>query len=505
MWFKSIYSKDLERGKRMRRYVLISILLLVLHALGGCGADRGLDPQNAADSPSSIMSVDPELVAKEIIAKVGWPAETMVGEAFDAAEVGIAIPDYIINFDRQPIVGDVVHYSFQLSIGPGPHDVIGLHRVVREKQPDTPIRTKKTLFALHGTPGHFEVIFLAGSVIPSAPDDQSIAVYLAQHDVDVWGIDQAYTLLSEEITDFSFMDGWGIQFDADNLRTGIGVTRFVRMITGNGFGKMNLLGYSTGFMTGFAALNMETQLLDCQRHIGGFIAVDYFYKTLDPDWLQSECGYAQDIKEALDAGVYQQDFGLVFQAIGFLAQADPEGDSPIVPGFTNMQVALFAAAYTGSFFGMPGDVHFFAGIFDESWNPVDLRYTELTHYLEWLQAFNNYGSNFLEYDIAVLHCNEEDSPHDDYLSEIDVPVFFLGANGGWGDMMDHTASLLGSDDITRMNVQLQPEKILDIGHVDIFTAGNAQDEFWAPVLGWINDHTTSNKHDSAQIDYMIEE
>jgi pimeloyl-ACP methyl ester carboxylesterase len=495
MLFKSIYTQDLERSQRMRRFMLISVLLLVLHALGGCSEDRGLDPQITADSPSPAMSVDPELVAKEIVAKVGWPAQAVDGEAVDAAEMEIETPGYIINMNRQPIVGDVVHYSFQLSIGPGPYDVIGLHRVVREKQACTPIRTKKTLFALHGTPGHFEVMFLAGSVIPSAPDDQSIAVYLAQHDVDVWGIDQAYTLLPEGITDFSFMEGWGIQFDAENLRTGMDIARFVRMTTGNGFGKMNLMGYSTGLMTGIAALNMETQLPDSKRHIGGFIAVDYFYKTLDPDWLQSECKYAQYVNKLLETGVYQQDFGLVFQTIGFLAETDPEGHSPIMPRFTNMEMALFAAAYTGAFFGLPGDVHFLAGIFDESGNAVDLRYTELTHYIEWLQQFNNYGSNFLEYDIAVLHCNEEDSPHDDYLEEIDIPVFFMGANGGWGDMMDHTASLLGSDDVTMLNVQLQPEKILDIGHVDIFTAGNAQQEFWAPVLEWINDHTSSGKHD----------
>lgn len=477
----------------MNRYTYLLCVVLAACVLFGCSQDQPVTPdQTASQNPSSAITVDPEVVAAEIVARAGWELDPEA--AADLKDNGPALSGGCVSWiEREVIVDDIVHYSTEIPFGPGPYDKIGLHRVVKERRPNRPIRTKKTLFALHGSPGHFEVMFLAGAVIPSAPDDQAIAVYLAQHDVDVWGIDQAYTLLPQEITDFSFMNNWGIQFDADNLRLGMAIARFARMFTGNGFGKMNLMGYSTGFMTGFAALNLETQLPACQRHIGGFIPVDYLYKTLDPEWKQGACDNVALLEDILNAGVYQNDYGLLFQTIGFLAQTDPDGDSPIAPGLTNMQVALFAAALTGPFFGMGEEVHFFAGIFDEGGNPVDLRYTELTHYLEWLQQFNNYGSNFLEYDIAVLHCDEEDSPHDDYLHEIDVPVFFLGANGSWGDVMDYTASLIGSDDITLLNVQLQPAKILDIGHVDIFTAGISQQEFWAPVLDWINDHTPTGR------------
>lgn len=55
--------------------------------------------------------------------------------------------------------------------------------------------------------------------------------------------------------------------------------------------------------------------------------------------------------------------------------------------------------------------------------------------------------------------------------------------------MDYTASLLtGTSDVTLLNVQIDPVQLLDIGHVDIFTAGNAQQDFWAPVLQWIEAH-----------------
>jgi hypothetical protein len=475
----------------MNRYAFLFCAIFALCVIAGCSQDRTTAPDpTTATNHTSAVTVDPEAVAAEIVALAGWETDSDVSKDVGPAKTGGCV-NWI---EREVIVDDIVHYRTEIRFGPGPYDKFGLHRVVKERRPHKPIRTQKTLFALHGSPGHFEVMFLAGSVIPSAPDDQAIAVYLAQNGVDVWGIDQAYTLLPQDISDFSFMSGWGMQFEVDNLRTGMAIARLVRLFTGNGFGKLNLMGYSTGLMTGFAALNLETQLPANQRHIGGFIPVDYFYKTLDPIGMQGQCANAAATKALLDAGVYNDQNGLLFQTMGFLAQNDPDGDSPIAPGLTNKQFALSAAALTGYLFGFhPIESHFFAGVFDEGGNPVDLRYTEYTHFLEWLQQFNNYGPNLFGYDIAVLHCDEEDSPHDDFLHDIDVPVFFLGANGGWGDRMDYTASLLGSDDITILNVQLQSEKLLDIGHVDIYTAGNAQDEFWVPVLDWINDHTTHGR------------
>jgi pimeloyl-ACP methyl ester carboxylesterase len=468
----------------MRRYLIYLVLVAALAAFG-CEERVSLPP--ATQNPSTTTG-ELEALAWSIVEQAGWPvqvSETELGAVGMAHRCDHQMT--LFGFERTHVTGNIYHYSMEVPIGPGPHDRIGLHRVVKERGRQ-PIATEKTLFCLHGTPGHFEVMFLAGSVT-SAPNHQSIAVFLAENDVDVWGIDQAYTLLPQEITDFSFMDGWGMQFDADNLRTAMAVARLTRFLTGNGFGKMNLMGYSTGLMTGFAALNMETQLPEEERHIGGYVPVDYFYKTLDPVWLESECEFVEYVEELLQNGVYQTDYGYLFQTLGFLAQTDPDGESPLIPGLTNLGAALMAAAETGVVFGFPDSIHFLAGVFDEQGNPVDLRYTELNEYLEWLQGFNNYGSNFMEYDIAVLHCDQENSPHDDYLAEIDVPIFFLGAGGGWGDMMDYTASLLtGCQDVTLLNVQLKAEKLLDIGHVDIYTAGNAEQYFWEPVLEWIDAH-----------------
>lgn len=467
------------------------LLLLAVSILTSCSHEEPINAPTNSGLALSGNSIDLEQIASEIIQVSGWELDpdkdlsTTTGQFADKSG-----PPHLRDYEREMLVGNIAHYWWDIPIGPGQYDMIRLHRVVKERRPHKPVHTKKTLFGLHGTPGNFEVMYLSGSVIPSAPDDHSIAVFLAQNGVDVWGIDQAYTLLPAEITDFSFMDGWGLQFDADNLRTGMSVARFVRSFTGSGNGKMNLMGYSTGFMTGFVALNMETQMPRGQRQIGGYIPVDYFYKTLDPEWVAAECAYADDMEIVLQGGVYQHDFGMLFQLIGTLAQDDPEGISPVFDDeeTTNMQAALVAGAMTFAMFGFPGEIHFLAGVFEDGF-PVDLAFTPLQQYLEWLQGFNNYGSNFLEYDIAVVHCDEEDVIFDDYLDEIEVPVFFVGPRGGFAHLMGYTTTLIGSDDITTLEIQVTPEVLTDFGHVDIFTAVDAEALFWQPVLDWIEDHT----------------
>ncbi len=468
-----------------------SVCILVLLLPVACQEQTPTSP--AIDQSAITRSyVDPEAVAQALVRSTGWPAVDENGNPVVLDNPG---GDWLEKcqlwqIERESVVGDIVHYSFRLRVGPGPYDVVGLHRVVKERRPFRPIRTHRSLFAVHGTPGHFTVMFLPGAVVPEIPADQSFAVYLAQHDVDVWGIDQAYTLLPQDTEDFSFMANWDLRFDAQNVRTGMAVARLTRLLTGSGYDRMNLLGYSTGSMTGFAALDLETQLPAWQRQIGGYIPVDFFYKTNDEAWRQSECDWLPEVTDLVQSGVYQNDYGLLFQTLGSLGQDDPSGDSEIVDWLDNLHAALFVGAVTGVAFGMPDpDVHYLAGVFDADENVIDLQYTDVGHYLGWLRQFNSYGSNPFDLDNTLIHCDEGNSPYDDHLGEISVPVFFLGAHGSWGDLMDDTASLLsGSDDVTLLDVQLQGEKRLDIGHVNIFTAAISAQMFWQPVWEWIASH-----------------
>ena len=48
-------------------------------------------------------------------------------------------------------------------------------------------------------------------------------------------------------------------------------------------------------------------------------------------------------------------------------------------------------------------------------------------------------------------------------------------------------ALLGSTDVTQLLIQLKPpaDILYDFGHIDVFTAGNAEQLAWQPMLNWI--------------------
>jgi len=364
----------------------------------------------------------------------------------------------------------------------GVHVLVGIHRVVKESRPYRPIRTDKNLFLIHGDGVGF-VKFLFGVQSPHTPDDQSVAVYLAQNDVDVWGIDQGWVLVPDGTTDFAFMADWGLQRQVDDAAIGLAVARFTRFFTGSGLDRMLLGGYSRGAATGYALLNEEAQRHEWRRQVDGYMSLDMATTTDDLALAEFFCGEADTYQSAIDAGTYQ--WFLIFREVGALARTDPDGDSPFVPGFTNLQTALFFAA--APLFGET-TVHYLGGVWEEGL-PVDLRYTSVDQWLDFLAPFSLYEPYPFLRDYAVLICGAEDSVFDDHLAEIDVPILNVIMAGGIGPY-DATSSRTGSTDVTDVVARLLSEgdALFDIAHVDIWTAEPARELVWAPMLAWIDGH-----------------
>src|SRR5262245_1062325 len=88
---------------------------------------------------------------------------------------------------RRTLSDDVAEYSFTLKIGPGQHDVIGLHRVIKEDG-RRPARPHSAIFFVHGDALGFDAAFLASAASPAIPDGHALPVFLAENDVEVWGI-----------------------------------------------------------------------------------------------------------------------------------------------------------------------------------------------------------------------------------------------------------------------------------------------------------------------------
>ncbi|MEA1932843.1 MAG: hypothetical protein U9N60_00170 [Thermodesulfobacteriota bacterium] len=92
-------------------------------------------------------------------------------------------------------------------------------------------------------------------------------------------------------------------------------------------------------------------------------------------------------------------------------------------------------------------------------------------------------------DGEAIMCDES-TPYDDYLDNIETPVFYVGAAGGYGAYGEYVLELLGSTDKQSLIVQLYPPEgvALDYGHIDLLFADDAKHKVWKPIFKWIKSH-----------------
>jgi hypothetical protein len=264
---------------KVKRIFFLLALLPVLFLITGCDNDDEDTPtpvpQEEMDIEEIIANspVDPYTTALELIEQTGWTIEN---------EVDIEAGDIqLMNYQRNLIGGDIAHYYFEVSVGADLHDKVGIHRLVKESG-GSPIKTEKTFFFLHGDAKNFVGMMLPGQLSPNMADDFGMGVYLARNNVDVWGIDQAWTLVPQETMEFGFMQEWGLEKTAVDLRTGMAIARVARYLIGNELDRMIMSGYSSGVPTGFLACGMESQMEAGLRHIKGYVPIDYAILTDDP-------------------------------------------------------------------------------------------------------------------------------------------------------------------------------------------------------------------------------
>lgn len=377
----------------------------------------------------------------------------------------------------------IAHYTFDLTLGPGEFDVVRLHRVVAERRPDDPARSVDGVFLLPGAPNSWVQIFMEPLVSEVPRWDRSVAIFLAKNGVDVWGIDYAWARVPMETADFGFMRGWGIGRDIGHAREALAAARSIRASTGQGNGRLHLLGFSYGGPVGYGILGRETRLPPGQRMVKGFVAVDTEVKLRDPERRAGACETALENREAIASGTFHNSMAAGLIQLAGLAASAPDEPSPVVPSLTNLQFILSVTAG-----GIP---HFVGGTFDESGVPTGLRFTEPALWLDVLLATRPHWPLQASTDVAFSRCEtEDDVAFDDHLSDITVPILYVGAAGGTGEAGVHTASLTSSRDVEAHVVQLLPtsERAFDFGHADLFTGTDAASLAWQPILDWILGH-----------------
>ncbi len=399
---------------------------------------------------------------------------------------------------RRKVTSRIAHYEFEVRLSDRPYDVVRLHRVVREDRPYHPVRTRGAIFLLHGASLNFEAVFLnAGTETPDA--NTSISYYLANKGIDVWGLDFAWTLVPRETTDFSFMKDWGVERDVDQALAGMSIARLIRGLTGQGLGRLNLLGYSYGVGVAYGAAGRETQEHPILRDVKGIVAVDQVLKYDvaggNEDLRVGVCETAVALKALLDAGTYQSTQGVNLTTLGALATSDSASLS-LLPGpfagKTNYQVALMIGTSPAAN-GAP-EWHFVAGEFEGTEFPVPsgLRFSDPSRWIRLISSLPPYQPNRTTYEMRACLCDEEDVSFDDHLGDIRVPILYLGAGGAFGTYGYFTSSLTDSQDITNLNVELDPgQRLFDFGHGDMMIANNAPTEVWEPLRQWLVTHNSN--------------
>lgn len=441
-------------------------------------------------SDSNTDAIEEEIIAdpssEEFVLDDLAPSEQALHALFDESKT------------KRRSSGEIAHYQFDVRLGSGPYDVVRIHRVVKERRPFRPVRTKGNVFMTHGASNTFEAIFLnSGSKNPTP--QTSMVLYLAENNVDVWGLDFAWTQVPAETTDFTFFENWGLEKDVSHTLASMSVARFFRGITGQGFGRMNLLGFSYGAGVAYMAAGEETQQHKFLRDISGIIPVDLSFKIPDPENSpNSPCLAAETSRALLDAGTFENNLGIVAGTVSTLAATQPDDPSPIIPGFTNFQTALAIGVF-------PSDGrafwHFVAGIIDPDIGvPVGLQYTDPGRWINLLGALPPYMPERARYDIGVTACGNEDVPFDDHLNEIRVPIYYLGAGGGYTDEGIYTTTLTSSKEITTHIVNVAGIPLFDYGHADLFLGKDADELVWDGLRSWLLKHHNRTGHFFANSD-----
>ncbi|WP_171817908.1 hypothetical protein [Pyxidicoccus fallax] len=412
--------------------------------------------------------------------------------------------------EREPLPGGLAHYRMPVRVGLGEHDVVTVHRVVRENAPGRPARSGRAVFMVHGDGWGFEPAFMSSVGSAHAPADRSLAVFLAREGVDVWGIDLRWVGVPAGTQDFSFMADWTLGTHAQDVGAGLRVAHKVRAMTGSAQGSMHLLGWSRGAAVGYAYLNQEALLPRGLRQVDGFIPVDMVVRFAPENaeqqaWACERYGVLSEAKAAgrTEGGLLGPAPGITLQAIGQLAAQAPDAPSPLLPPDvfgpgtgvpSNRRVAIVSAASTGALLAplkpiTPG-YHLMAGTLDASGLPGDLTFIADEAYLyEYAQRSAPYQSINEVVETEAWACGKN-VPYDDHLKKVKVPVLYVGAAGGMGQYGVYSVSLLGSTDVTVQIARTMPEaaRALDYGHADLFLADDARERVWKPLLQWVRAH-----------------
>ncbi|WNG14191.1 hypothetical protein [Cystobacter fuscus] len=401
----------------------------------------------------------------------------------------------LLDASRRVVDEGIAEYSYTVRVGSGDYDVITVHRVVAELLPGIPRVGQKPVFLVHGDLWGFRGAFLPSVESSAVPRGKSFAIYLARQKMDVWGIDLRWVHVPATTTDFTFMQSWNLETHLQDVRAGMVLASQLRSLGLSSVEPMPLLGWSRGAAIGYAVLNAEAKLPANQRLVRAFVPVDMAYvldeKTAVNQRAAACLGYKM-LSPLQQSGVYVESSGQFLLELVSLANSFPKASSDYMEGFTNREAALLAGSATFKLQPVPllDGYHFTGGTFSGS-VPTGLTWTNERFLFDVMMQASPFQSIGEQVETLALWCGSPSQPYNDRLHHVKVPVLYVGAAGGMGDLGLATLAQLGTKDkdISVFIVKRLSDgaRALDYGHADLFLASDAEQLVWPRIASWLAD------------------
>ena len=440
-----------------------------------------------------VRTTWPASLAAILALGAGCAAEIETQEnRFDetASEVAAASPSQaLLELSRERVAGDVFHYSMLLRVGSTPNARLRLHRVVREAAPFQPRPSHHAVMMEHGDFATFTSNFISTPAAGEG-DHRGLAPYLAERGVDVWGMDRRWTTTPGGAADVSDYASMGFAIDVDDIGTALAFARAARTLSGAGADRLTLMGFSSGAMLTYSYAGAETARPLPVRHVKAIVPIDIYARIAPEDELlrTRACNRRDAGRADLAAGIVDID-NTFFQQTGALAQASPDDPSPFWPGLTNRQALIHFVGQTYFYFRPTDFYHLNGGVVvDEA--VTALRFSSERRVQDWLMGAKPHQAYLEGVDMDTILCFEAPLPLTDHLADISVPIFYLGAAGGFGDHGNYSTTVTRSPDVTTHVVRrLSPEQEAeDFGHSDLLYANDAPELAWRPLAAWLLRH-----------------
>jgi pimeloyl-ACP methyl ester carboxylesterase len=374
---------------------------------------------------------------------------------------------------RTQIAGDIYHYRYIVPVGTGPNAQLHVHRIVREDAPNSPIKTKDAIALMHGDFATFTSNFLP------------MATWLADEDIDVWGIDRRWTQQPRFGPDLTGFDEMGLDQELADIDTALAFVRAQR----HGNAGVTLAGFSRGGQLAYYYASREALRPPGLRHVKGLVSLDVYASLAEheTELRQFYCQSAADEYQALADGL--TNIYNVFQlTLGLHYLQDPTAPSPWDDVRNRREMMLWLVGQTYAFFPATPVYHLNGPVLDETGTVTGLRFSSELDVANWLAASAPHQSMRESADTDAILCG--DTSFDVPLSRIDIPLLSIAAAGGYGERANHSAAQVGSNDVQTIVIRQLPveREAEDYGHADLLFASDAPTLAWEPLLTWLRAH-----------------